>query len=71
VLLECLPGFWQAAGPNRLTLPSNLPSSAAARLQATMNGACGATLSGVVVVCVWGGDSFVHGEVLELHGVKL
>jgi hypothetical protein len=38
VLLECLPGFWQAAGPNKLTLPPNLPSAAAAQLQATMAG---------------------------------
>lgn len=38
VLLECLPGFWQAAGPNKLTLPPTLPSSATALLQATMDG---------------------------------
>jgi hypothetical protein len=44
VLLECLPGFWQATGPNKLTLPPNLPSSAAAKLQTTLDGESLATL---------------------------
>jgi hypothetical protein len=41
VLLECLPGLWQAAGTNKLQLPLNLPASAAAKLQQTLAGAAG------------------------------
>jgi hypothetical protein len=41
VLLECLPGLWQAAGTNKLQLPVNLPASAAAKLQQTLAGAAG------------------------------
>jgi hypothetical protein len=54
VLLECLPGFWQAAGSkdvsassssgsSTLALPANLPASAAAKLQQTIAGAAGIT----------------------------
>lgn len=41
VLLECLPGLWQAAGTSKLQLPLNLPASAAAKLQQTLAGAAG------------------------------
>jgi hypothetical protein len=38
ILSECLPGFWQATGPNKLTLPPTLPTATAAKLQETMDG---------------------------------
>lgn len=49
MLLKCLPGFWQAAGPNKLTLPPNLPSSAAAKLQGTLDGALVISLPAVLM----------------------
>ncbi|KAF6265699.1 exocyst complex component Sec5-domain-containing protein [Scenedesmus sp. NREL 46B-D3] len=41
VLLECLPGLWQAAGTSKLQLPPHLPAAAAAKLQQTLAGADG------------------------------